>query len=171
MGGLFKCNDTYVSENTIKIKRLQYAGMLGQPGNIKVEVDFKQNVVLSGTSIKYNNIWGVVASPLVMHLEEVFAEKIRAAAQRAKYRDFYDLFFLIREMKVNMNKAVSLLRKKEIRSPITTIAMHKNWEIACEEKEDDLRGLYCSKQISNKEIEKMLKQFEFMPIKPEDNKT
>jgi predicted nucleotidyltransferase component of viral defense system len=155
--GLFKANKTYVSKNTIKIERLQYAGVLGQPGNIKIEVDFKQNIVLSGGKLCYENVWGTGVFPLVMRIEEVCAEKIRAAAQRARYRDFYDLFFLINELKVNTKKAISLLKKKEIRSPISTSAIKKNWEIAREEQADDLRGIYC--------LKKMLQELNFEPIK------
>ena len=33
---LFRANKTYVSKFTIKIERLQYHGLLGQPGNIKL---------------------------------------------------------------------------------------------------------------------------------------
>lgn len=53
---LFKANKVYTSEFTIKIERLQYQGLLGQPGNIKIEVDFQQNVVLPGKSILYENV-------------------------------------------------------------------------------------------------------------------
>ena len=40
--GTFKANKTYQSDFTIKIERLQYQGLLGQPGNIKCEVDYHQ---------------------------------------------------------------------------------------------------------------------------------
>lgn len=38
-GNVFKAKKIYQSDFTIKIERLQYPGVLGQPGNIKVEID------------------------------------------------------------------------------------------------------------------------------------
>lgn len=37
--GTFRVNKSFQSDFTIKIERLQYLGLLGQPGNIKVEID------------------------------------------------------------------------------------------------------------------------------------
>ena len=163
-GGLFKVNKIFVSEFTIKIERLQYQGVLGQPGNIKLEVDHHQNVVLPGEFKTYHNVWGVETESLVMDKTEICAEKIRAISQRARYRDFYDLYFLFRELKVNFDEAISLLSQKEIRSPITYNRLIENWAVAKEEQERDLGRIYCSQMISNQEIETLLQSIVFEDI-------
>jgi len=97
----------------LKIERLQYQGFFGQPGNIKLEIDHCQNVVLPSVRNNYKNVWGVDSTPLVMDKREICAEKIRATSQRARYRDFYDLYFLIEKLKVNFKDSVALLEKKK----------------------------------------------------------
>lgn len=98
--GTFRANKTYQSDFTIKIERLQYQGLLGQPGNIKFEVDHHQNVVLPGINVVYRNTWKVDTHPVLMDVREICAEKIRAVSQRARYRDFYDLYLLINELDI-----------------------------------------------------------------------
>jgi len=164
--GLFKASKAHRSENTIKIQKLQYPGVLGQPGNIKIEIDFKQNVILAGKLKRFNNVWGVDATPLVMHPVEICAEKIRAASQRARYRDFYDLYYLISELKVNPKKAVMLLKKKEIRYPVSPEHIKENWTVALEEKSRDLGGIYCFRNLDDSSIERMIASFVFRIINP-----
>ena len=161
---LFQAKKTYQSEFTIKIERLQFQGLLGQPGNIKVEIDRFQNVILPGVPTGYKNTWKVNVSPLVMDKREICAEKIRATAQRARYRDFYDLFFLIEKIKVDYQKAIRLLNKKEVRTPIVPDNIVKNWSIAKEQIERDLVNIYCSENVSIKNIEDVIKKLKFDPI-------
>lgn len=164
--GLFKAQKVFTSGFTIKIERLQYQGLLGQPGNIKVEVDFQQNVVLPAKSIVYENVWGVNASPQVMDKREICAEKLRATAQRARYRDFYDLYFMLDELKINQAEVIKLLRKKEIRTPISKANMKKNWAIAKEQQSKDMGSIHCRKAVENLLIEKMIDTLEFDKITP-----
>ncbi len=51
-------------------------------------------MVLPGKEVQYENVWNVPISLIVMDVGEILAEKIRATSQRARYRDFYDLYFL-----------------------------------------------------------------------------
>ena len=164
---LFKANKVFTSDFTIKIERLQFGGLLGQPGNIKVEVDFQQNVVLRGKTINYENVWGLIATPQVMDQREICAEKLRAASQRARYRDFYDLYFLITELKVDKDEVINLLRKKEIRTPITKENMIKNWSIAKEQQTGDLGSIYCKKTVDNSFIKGMIDALDFDEIMPD----
>jgi len=164
--GLFKANKVYTSDFTIKIERLQFGGLLGQPGNIKIEVDFQQNVVLPGKTLNYENVWGINATPQVMDQREICAEKLRAASQRSRYRDFYDLYFLINEVKVDQDKVINLLGKKEIRTPITKVNMVNNWSIAKEQQTDDLGSIYCKKTVADRSIERMIDAFDFDEIMP-----
>ena len=93
--GDFTVKKKYESPATIKIERLSYKGILDQPGAIKVEIDRKQNVVLPPIPRPYANVWSIAAAIQTMQLPEVTAEKIRASATRARYRDFYDLHLIL----------------------------------------------------------------------------
>jgi predicted nucleotidyltransferase component of viral defense system len=159
--GTFRANKTYQSDFTIKIERLQYQGLLGQPGNIKFEVDCHQNTVLPGKPTKYQNVWRVQASPLTMDPREMCAEKIRAVAQRARYRDFYDLFFLLHASEIVLDEAIDILKQKEIRSPITVENIIKNWGVAKEQQSSDLGNIYCAEEIPNKDVEDLVLSLDF----------
>ena len=162
--GTFRVNKSFHSDFTIKIERLQYNGLLGQPGNIKFEVDRHQNVVLPGIKTEYKNVWRIDAVPLVMDPREICAEKIRAVSQRARFRDFYDLYFLFNRLQVDLNEALEILRKKEKRTPITADNIVKNWSVAKEQMESDLGSIYCSEEVSNTDIEMMIRDMEFEDI-------
>ena len=85
----------YMSGATIKIERLLYTGPLGQANSLKVEIDFLQNVLLPAQTMPYKNVWGIDCMVWVMDVKEIAAEKIRAMSDRARYRDFYDLFLIL----------------------------------------------------------------------------
>jgi predicted nucleotidyltransferase component of viral defense system len=154
--GTFRVNKLFESDFTIKIERLQYQGLLGQPGNIKFEVDRHQNVVLPGTKTSYQNVWNVAAAAQVMDLREICAEKIRAVAQRARYRDFYDLYFLVTDLGIAVDEAVEILKQKEIRTPVLAANIARNWSVAKEQMDRDLGSIYCSEEVANQEIEKLI---------------
>ncbi len=162
--GIFRANKVYQSDFTIKIERLQYQGLLGQPGNIKFEVDRHQNVVLSGNQVEYKNVWKVTAAPLVMDVREICAEKIRAVSQRARYRDFYDLYFLINELGVDLDAALALLSKKEIRTSVISANIGKNWAVAKKQKNRDLGSIYCSDEISDQHMDMFVENLQQNPF-------
>ncbi len=146
----------YVSGATIKIERLKYAGPLGQPNSLKVEIDFLQNVVLPAKDISYKNTWGIKTKVHVMDAKEICAEKIRATGERARYRDFYDLFLLLKKFKFNLQEIKDLINQKEIRNPITDITIAANWTVAKKEKERELESIYYAGDVSDSNIEAMI---------------
>jgi predicted nucleotidyltransferase component of viral defense system len=157
--GTFRANKTYQSDFTIKIERLQYQGLLDQPGNIKFEIDCHQNIVLPAVTAPYQNVWRVKAAPRTLDRREICAEKIRATSQRARYRDFYDLYFLLQELAIEFDEAIKILEQKEIRSPINRDNIIINWRIAEEQQASELGSIYCSQDISNSEIGRMISGF------------
>ena len=159
--GTFQVNKSFQSNFTIKIERLQYQGLLGQPGNIKFDVDYHQNVVLPGVRTNYINVWKISASPYVMDKREICAEKIRAVSQRARYRDFYDLYFLLNELGVDFGEALDILKQKEIRIPVIAANIAKNWSVAKEQMASDLGSIYCSEEIPNKDLENLIRDIQF----------
>jgi len=164
--GRFTIKKRFESFATIKIGRLWYAGILAQPGAIKIEIDRKQNVVLSPVERPYANVWGIKATVQTMNLLEIAAEKIRATATRVRYRDFYDLYLILESSGIEIEHAVNLLQHKEIRAPIGPSYMRANWQQAQQEADDDLRSIHCSRQIEHDAITAMLSRFQFELILP-----
>ncbi len=165
--GLFEIRREYESPATIKIERLWYPGILEQPGAIKVEIDRRQNVLLPACQRSYANVWGLEFGVNVMDIREICAEKVRAASQRARYRDFYDLYLILEAQQVDLAEVFSLLRRKEIRAPITAEGIQANWQIARLEREDNMRTIYCTRALENETMEAMLRTLVFAPILPE----
>lgn len=147
----------YLSEATFKIEKLQYAGPLTQPNSLKVEIDFLQNVVLPPQTLAYHNVWGLEFGVAVMDIRELCAEKIRAMSDRARYRDFYDMYLVLDTHDIDLKEVVELVKKKEVRQPITKVNIEKNWQIVLTQKESEMGQIYYSRQIENTDIDKMIR--------------
>ena len=153
-----KVDEDYVSKATIKIERLKYSGPLGLPNSLKVEIDFMQNVVLPAKIIPYRNAWKIKTNVSVMDIREICAEKIRAASDRARYRDFYDLVLLFGSFKFDISEITELIKKKEIRKPIKQESMLNNWKIAKKEKEEELSRIYYAREVSDADVEGLIQK-------------
>jgi len=162
--GDFKITKEYQSKFTIKIEKLRFTGLLGQNGHIKFEIDIFQNVILPGRRLDYMNVWGIPVNALVMDEREICAEKIRAASQRVRYRDFYDLYYLLHDLKVSLTEAVNLLRQKEARTPIKSENILRNWQLAKQYKNRDLENIYCTEEVPNEIIESLIQTIHFEDI-------
>jgi predicted nucleotidyltransferase component of viral defense system len=156
----------YQSEATIKIERLQYEGILPQPNSLKVEVDFRQNVLLPPQQRIYKNVWGLDFKVLVMDSREICAEKIRAMSDRARHRDFYDLFLLLQDRSIDLEEVVSYVKQKEIRRPITKENIIQNWSIANSEKAEETKRVYDSRAIDDEKIARMIEDLPISEITP-----
>jgi len=147
-----------VSRATIKIGRLKYTGPLGLANSLKVEIDFYQNVVLPAKATIYKNAWKINTIVNAMDVREVCAEKIRAASERARYRDFYDLVLLFERFRFDVAEIKDLITRKEIRSDITSESMLKNWSVAELEKKEEIGRIYYAKEIFEKEVVALIKR-------------
>ena len=170
IGGILSAHDfldvkeSRVSDFTIKINRLKYTGLLGNPNSLKVEIDYAQNVVLPACEREYRDLYGVRPTVRIMDLREMLAEKIRAASGRARYRDFYDIAMIMDSYKMDIGEVLGLVRRKEIRETISQKSMLRNWEIAKQEKGEGVDIIVYTKDVSNENILKAIKsigQFEF----------
>ena len=153
----FEIKDEHVSKATIRIDRLKYRGPLGLPNSLKIEVDCMQNVVLPAKKMPYKNAWKIRTHVMVMDEREICAEKIRAASDRSRYRDFYDLYLMRKQFQFDMKEVVWLVRQKEIRRPISKESMLRNFSNAAVEREQELSRVYYAHEIDGKEIEVMIK--------------
>lgn len=154
----------YLSNATIKIEKLQYTGPLIQPNSLKVEIDFLQNVLLPPQTLAYHNVWGVDFTVAVMDIKEICAEKIRAMSDRARYRDFYDIYLLLEKYQLDLDEIVSYVKQKEIRRPVTKASIHTNWKVIATEKEQEMSQIYYSKQVEDSQIEELIKSLPFDSI-------
>ncbi len=154
----------YMSEATIKIEKLQYTGPLLQPNSLKVEIDFLQNVLLPPKFMIYRNVWGLDFKVRVMDEREICAEKIRAMSDRARHRDFYDLFLLTETHPINLDEVVAYIGKKEIRKPITKANILHNWQIVSTQKAKEMGQVYYSRKIDDAEIKNLIDKLQFVEI-------
>lgn len=152
---------SYTSKATIKIERLKYDGPLGLPNSLKVEIDFIQNTILPGIEIDYRNVWGISTKVKVMDVKEIAAEKIRAMNDRARYRDFYDLFLLFDQYKFDLIELIELIKQKEIRKPINQFSIKQNWQIAQQEIAPGSSLPFYGIHIKNERIEDLISKFDF----------
>lgn len=132
----------YESSATVKIEKLQYTGALGQANSLKVEIDFLQNVVLPPVEMDYKNEYGVKTKVRAMDIREIAAEKIRAMSDRIRHRDFYDFAMIAKKLSIDLKEVIDLVRKKEIRSPISKQNILSNWELAKQEKQKDISSIH-----------------------------
>ena len=151
----------YLSSASIKIEKLQYTGPLIQPNSLKVKIDFLQNVLLPPQTLTYHNVWGVDFTVDVMDIKEICAEKIRAMSDRARYRDFYDIYLLLEKYHLDLGEIVSYVRQKEIRRPITKASIQTNWKVIATEKEQEMGQIYYSRQVGDNQIEELIKALPF----------
>jgi predicted nucleotidyltransferase component of viral defense system len=155
----------FISDATVKIEKLQYAGPLGQANSLKVEIDFLQNVILPPIEMDYKNIYGVETKVRVMDIREITAEKIRAMSDRARYRDYYDFVMILKKLEVDIEEVLDLVRQKEVRKTISTKNILNNWKIAKLDKQEDLQTIYYIEELKDEEIESELEKLKFEDIK------
>jgi predicted nucleotidyltransferase component of viral defense system len=154
----------YQSNATIKIERLLYTGPLGHPNSIKVEIDFLQNVLLPVKRLPYRTAWGFEFPVRVMDLREICAEKIRAMSDRARYRDFYDIYLILEKHRVDLEEVTGYVQRKEIRQPISKASISKNWRIAKAQIENEKQTIYYSRPVEDQLIEEMIHDLPFDEI-------
>lgn len=102
----------YQSKATIKIERILYTGPLGFPNSIKIDIDVLQNVILPVQEMPYRTVWGIEFPVKVMDIREILAEKIRAMSDRARYRDFFDVYLVLKNYKMDLQEIIGLIRQK-----------------------------------------------------------
>jgi predicted nucleotidyltransferase component of viral defense system len=149
----------YQSKATIKIERLLYTGPLGFPNSLKLDIDLLQNVLLPVKEMIYRTPWGIEFPVRVMDIREILAEKIRAMSDRARYRDFFDVYLIQKAYQLDPQEILSYVRQKEIRKPITRASILRNWIMTGEQKELEKQAIFYSHPIEDALIEEMLQNF------------
>ncbi len=105
-----------------------------------------------------------------MDIREIYAEKLRAMSDRARYRDFYDFYLITQEYRPDFAETISLLMQKEIRKPVSQESILSNWKIASKDRSDEMDSVYYEDEIIYHEerIEELLIQLKFESIVPKN---
>jgi len=149
----------YQSTATMKIERLLYTGPIGFPNSLKLDIDILQNVLLPVQEMIYRTAWGIEFPVRVMDIREICAEKIRAMSDRARYRDFFDVYLIQKTYHLDPQEILGYVRQKEIRKPITKASILRNWKLTGEQKKAEKQAIFYSHPIEDSLIEGMLQGF------------
>jgi predicted nucleotidyltransferase component of viral defense system len=101
-----------------------------------------------------------------MDVREICAEKLRAMSDRARYRDFYDLFLLLEKLSPNIQEVTELMKNKEIRQPISTKKILANWQVIQSQQAKTKRSIYYSQPVTDKQLERMIAELPTITIEP-----
>lgn len=77
-------------------------------------------------------------------------------SDRARYRDFYDIYLILDTHQIDLNEVVSLVKQKEIRHPITKSNIEQNWDIVLTQKEAEMSQIYYSRSVADSAIAEMI---------------
>ncbi len=147
----------YQSTATMKIERLLYTGPIGFANSLKVDIDILQNVLLPVQEVVYKTAWGIEFTVRVMDIREICAEKVRAMSDRARYRDFFDVFLILKTHQLDLQEILGYVRQKEIRKPITKASILRNWNMTAKQKEYEKQIIYYSQPVEDSIIEETLR--------------
>jgi len=100
-----------------------------------------------------------------MDMKEICAEKIRAMSDRARYRDFYDLYLLWEKYQPDLNEIIGYVKQKEIRKPITKTNIKNNWLVVGTQKNLEMNQIYYSRKIDDEQIKTMIDNLPFTELK------
>lgn len=96
--------------------KLQFIGPMNTKNTIKIDLSFSEHIILAPESRKILSEYSDKESHtlLVYPLEELLAEKIRSILQRAKTRDYYDVWKILKlhHDKINTDTLHEVLIKK-----------------------------------------------------------
>jgi predicted nucleotidyltransferase component of viral defense system len=80
---------------SITLAPIRYRSLLGLESTVEMEVSFRGDLALEPQRQRYENPFAESFEVLVMVLNEMVAEKVRALSQRGHPRDLYDLWFVL----------------------------------------------------------------------------
>jgi predicted nucleotidyltransferase component of viral defense system len=78
----------------LTITRLRYLGPLSYVNSIKLDISFREPVLLAPVQMLAKSPYGDAYPVRVMHVAEIAAEKLRALSMRQAPRDVYDLWVI-----------------------------------------------------------------------------
>jgi predicted nucleotidyltransferase component of viral defense system len=104
--------DAHQYQDALTIDRLGFVGPLQYPNSIKVDISFREKLQLPPRQTALTNPYGPPFTVTCMALEEILAEKIRAALMRRAPRDYFDLWLLFQREDITFAVLPDLIRAK-----------------------------------------------------------
>lgn len=102
----------------ITIEPIEYRGPLGNRDSVELEISFRDDLVLEPEWRSYPSPFREPFDALVMRIDEMVAEKVRALYQRGNPRDLYDLWFVFTMPAIGIDRStVADLIPRKIRRP------------------------------------------------------
>ena len=99
--------------DALTIKRLQFVGPLKYPSSIKIDISFREMVILPPLEHLLDTPYFEKPFPVrAMQLAEMAAEKLRALLMRSTPRDLYDLWAMSHELEIDLAQVARLLPTK-----------------------------------------------------------
>jgi predicted nucleotidyltransferase component of viral defense system len=98
--------------DALTIERLGFMGPLQHPNSIKIDISFREKVQLLPHQTVLTTTHVPPFSVTCMALEEILAEKIRAALMRRAPRDYFDLWLLFQREDIDFGTLPDLVRAK-----------------------------------------------------------
>jgi len=104
--------DVHEYHDALTIDRLSFVGPLQHPNSIKVDISFREKVQMTPRWMMVATPYGPSFGVTCMTLEEILAEKVRAALMRRAPRDYFDLWLLLQRRDINLAALPHLIQAK-----------------------------------------------------------
>jgi predicted nucleotidyltransferase component of viral defense system len=129
--------------DALTIDRLGFVGPLQYPNSIKVDISFRERVQLPPRQAVLSTAYVPPFEVTCMALEEILAEKIRAALMRRAPRDYFDLWLLFQRQDIAFAALPELVRAKldTVNRPYQPQILWEEPDVLRQVWTDDLRQL------------------------------
>lgn len=104
--------DAHQYDDALTIDRLAFVGPLQHSNSVKIDISFREQIQLVPRQMMLTTIYGLSFPVTCMALEEILAEKIRAALMRRTPRDYFDLWLIFRQDGIAFDALPELVRAK-----------------------------------------------------------
>ncbi len=98
--------------DALTITRLRYLGPLSYVNSIKLDISFREPVILAPVQMLAKSPYGDAYPVRVMHVAEIAAEKLRALSMRQAPRDVYDLWVIAGHDLAEVSQVAELVPRK-----------------------------------------------------------
>lgn len=98
--------------DALTITRLRYLGPLRYTNSIKLDISFRETILLPPTDLMVESAYGARFPVRVMQIAEIAAEKVRAFSMRQAPRDVYDLWIIATRRLATISQVAQLAPHK-----------------------------------------------------------
>jgi hypothetical protein len=85
-------------------------------------------------------------------------------SDRLRYRDFYDFYQILKNFDLNLDGIAELMKKKEVRVPISKKKILGNWQTVKEDKQAEYSRVHYTEDVSEGEIESAIQKLPFVEL-------